>query len=247
MRCASCIRCGSPCGPVAPPSRPDADQRPWPPRTEAEIAAVLAEIYAYQPPDADLLPAEPSRATALHEAAHATAWLGYGGTLAQAGVSIRDRLCVCFITSAPNRYEAEQVTGFAGLAAESRYGGGHGYVVARNYSFALEGARLDAPGSCDECKIVRRILRHRRERGQRTTDRDIAREWRFWNERTAAFVSRADVWASILRVTDAFLAKGRLSDAEVRSLMPDSVFLDGDRRPVWQRLGFDHHPFNRAA
>src|SRR5215212_7088406 len=46
----------------------------------------------------------------------------------------------------------------SGLAAESRYCGGHGYFVARNFAFAVEGARLGGRKPCDECKIVRRIL-----------------------------------------------------------------------------------------
>jgi hypothetical protein len=32
----------------------------------------------------------------------------------------------------------------------------------------------------------------------------------------------------------------------VRALLPDSVFIDGDRRAPWERIGFERHPYEAA-
>src|SRR4051794_27725411 len=177
MSCsASCVRCRLPY---------ITDE----PKSDASVS-VVRQRYTTPPPDVtDLFAARPKppRQTAVHEAAHAVTWIALGGELAASGVDVlRYHACSRFITAAQDRYAADLMTTLAGpLAEHLLHGCGFGWFSSGLWSFALSGARLGhEQGRCDECYLARRILQRRRERGQRSTDKDIAREWDHYRDRT---------------------------------------------------------------
>jgi hypothetical protein len=109
--------------------------------------------------------------------------------------------------------------------------------------WALATARAGVTGRpCDRCSIGELIVAHRRERGLRMLDRDLCRSWYYWQARAATFLRRPPVWRAVKAVAAAFLVHGQLSDTACRELIEDDAFHDGDRRALWQRIGFDHHP-----
>ena len=94
---------------------------------------------------------------------------------------------------------------------------------------------------------MRAILDHRRAAGQRATDRDLLQEYDYWCARTFEDLERPSMWSAVNRVADRLLEQGRLSDAEARDLMPDHIFLNGDPRPLWQRLEFEKNLYGTTG
>ncbi len=229
---ARCIKCGTPCPGEADPA----------PRTVEEIYRCAPAA----PPPLDRIPPRPL--VCIHEAAHATLWLCQGGDLGGAGVDAAENFRTSlFYTSAPDPYAAGIITVMAGAAAEDRARGIGFGTWSYEWGHAVQCARRGEARSCDGCWIARTILNHRRKTGKRTTDHDLMREFSHYRERTLDLLDRSDIWRAVKAVADALMERGRLSDAEVRNLMPTSVFLTGDRRPFWARLGLANNPFAEAA
>ncbi len=178
------------------------------------------------------IPLEPDqrRHAAFHEAAHAVIGYYFGWWLNEEGVEIDERQYTGLRCEQRTWTERASVcVSLAGWGAEMRLAPDLARPFPDEELLAcLEDLRWwghsDLQG--DEADVFERLMETRPD----ASDEDLMALYRGYEAETAALLARPAVWASVQRVADALLERGRLTDAEVVEMLgaevEDGVFAE---------------------
>jgi acetylornithine deacetylase/succinyl-diaminopimelate desuccinylase-like protein len=168
------------------------------------------EIHSYAPPP-------PTRATAVHEAAHAVVGLIEGLDLRS--VTVEVPAAANFDLTQPHT-----IRSYISLAIAGRIGGiGEQRLEATFFDHELDfwsdAIVSGADGSCDECAALRAVMRAL----PNETAAEIRAAYRKVEAYVIEIIRRPAVWRAISQVADALIEHSTLPGNEVRSIV--------DRRP----------------
>jgi hypothetical protein len=165
--------------------------------------------------------------TAIHEASHAVTGYYFGWWIGDEGVRIEpDGYAGLKARGYDCTLEADCCVFLAGWLAETLLNPIRAHRrTDEDLNHVYEFSEFENEGSDDEC-----VLKALRSENPEMDLPEFIAAYRAYEHRTLELLARPIIWQTIVRIAEALIQEGRLSQEEVEVLIPDEII-----RGVWRR------------